>query len=44
MTGSAYKLTANALEWRGLVVVSKKKGIWRAEITEVGRHYLQYGR
>lgn len=44
MTGSAYKLTANALEWRGLVVVSKKKGIWRAEITEAGRHYLQYGR
>ncbi|WP_157554177.1 hypothetical protein [Nocardia crassostreae] len=44
MTGSSYKLTAQALAWRGLVAVSKKQGIWRAEITEAGRYYLQHGR
>lgn len=43
MTGHTYKTTANALEWRGLMFVSKKGGVWRAEATDAGRYYLEYG-
>ncbi|MCP2298342.1 hypothetical protein APR11_004787 [Nocardia amikacinitolerans] len=43
MTGNTYKLTAKVLEWRGLLTVSRKRGVWRAEITEAGRHYLEHG-
>ncbi|MEU1548964.1 hypothetical protein [Nocardia sp. NPDC005745] len=42
MTGHTYKTTANALEWRGLVSVSKKGGVWRAEATDAGRYYLEH--
>ncbi|MCA2210565.1 hypothetical protein [Nocardia rosealba] len=42
MTGSAYKVSARALEWRGLVVLTKHGGVWRAEVTDACRHYLEY--
>ncbi|MGV0578101.1 hypothetical protein ABQE57_05940 [Mycolicibacterium elephantis] len=38
-----YKTTASALEWRGLITVSKRGGIWTASITEAGAHYLKTG-
>ncbi|MEV6341325.1 hypothetical protein AB0M12_42225 [Nocardia vinacea] len=44
MTGNAYKVTARALEWRGLVVLSKRGGVWRAEVTDAGRYYVEHGR
>lgn len=44
MTGNGHKVTAKALEWRGLVALSKKGGGWRAEVTDAGRYYLEYGR
>ncbi|WP_153808984.1 hypothetical protein [Nocardia sp. SYP-A9097] len=43
MTGHTHKTTAKALEWRGLVSVSKKGGTWRAELTAVGIYYLEHG-
>ena len=38
MQGSTYKTTAIALQSRGLVKISKKRGIWHAELTTAGRH------
>lgn len=35
--------TGRALQSRGLVTVSKRDGIWRATITEAGRHFLDQG-
>lgn len=42
-TNSAYKTTAAALEWRGLITVSKRGGIWAASILPAGVHYLEVG-
>ncbi|GGZ13433.1 hypothetical protein GCM10010387_01830 [Streptomyces inusitatus] len=36
-------LTARALKERGHIAMPKEGGRWRAEITEVGRFYLQHG-
>ena len=43
VTGHVYKTTANSLQNRGLVVISRKGGIWRASITEKGLAYLEHG-
>jgi hypothetical protein len=38
-----HKTTASALEWRGLLTISKRGGIWTASITPAGAHYLKTG-
>lgn len=38
-----YKTTAAALEWRGLIAVSKRGGVWSASILSAGTHYLATG-
>lgn len=38
-----YKTTAAALEWRGLVTVSKRGGVWTASILSAGARYLATG-
>ncbi len=38
-----YKITARALESRGLVSVSRRGGSWAAVITTAGEHFLQHG-
>jgi hypothetical protein len=43
MKGHTYKTTAVALQGRRLVTVSRKGGIWRAELTGAGRFYLLHG-
>jgi hypothetical protein len=43
MDGFSYKTTAIALQGRRLVAVSKKKGIWRADLTDAGKYYLNHG-
>lgn len=43
MQGFTYKTTAAALQGRRLVKVSKRHGLWSADITEAGRFYLQHG-
>ena len=42
-TNSSYKRTAAALEWRGLVTVSKRGGTWSASILRAGTEYLAIG-
>jgi len=42
-TNLSYKTTAGALEWRGLVTVSKRGGIWSASILPPGTAYLATG-
>lgn len=37
------RITARALQARGLVAVSKRGGVFAATITDAGRHYLQHG-
>ncbi|MGD3110877.1 hypothetical protein [Streptomyces sp. YGL11-2] len=39
----SYKTSAQALQNRGLVKVSKRGGGWSAESTVAGRHYLEHG-
>jgi hypothetical protein len=36
--------TVYALRDRGLAVTPRRDGIWRAEITDAGRYYLEHGR
>lgn len=43
MKGHTYKTTAVALQGRRLVLVSRKGGMWRAELTGAGRYYLLHG-
>lgn len=43
MKGHTYKTTAVALQSRRLVRISKKGGVWQAELTEAGTHYLRHG-
>lgn len=43
-TNFTYKTTAAALEWRGLITVSKRGGIWTAAILPAGTHYLATGK
>ena len=42
-TDFTYKTTSYSLRDRGLALVSKKGGIWRAEITPQGDAYLDSG-
>ena len=42
-TDFTYKTTSYSLRDRGLVLVSKKNGVWRAEITPAGETYLNHG-
>ncbi|TDK98143.1 hypothetical protein [Mycobacterium paragordonae] len=42
-TNFAYKTTTSALEWRGLISVSKRGGVWTAAILHAGIHYLATG-
>lgn len=37
------RITARALESRGLVSISRRTGRWRATLTDAGRHYLEHG-
>jgi hypothetical protein len=41
--GSVYKTSAYALQGRGLAAVDRRRGTWRAEITDAGRYYLAHG-
>lgn len=38
-----YRISARALQARGLVQVSRRGGVWRATITDAGRRYLDGG-
>lgn len=40
---SSYKTTCQALQNRGLVLVSRKGGQWSVALTSAGRHYLAHG-
>ncbi|OBH59003.1 hypothetical protein A5687_21320 [Mycobacterium mantenii] len=42
-TNFSFKTSAAAVEWRGLVSVSKRGGMWRATVTPAGTHYLANG-
>lgn len=35
--------SARALQHRGLLSISKKNGVWRAQLTDVGQFYLDHG-
>lgn len=37
---STYKVSAQALQCRGLIKVTKRRGYWNAELTDKGRQYL----
>ncbi|WP_280473608.1 hypothetical protein [Nocardia asiatica] len=38
-----YRVSARALQSRGLVAISKRKGFFAASITDAGRYYLKHG-
>lgn len=40
---SASRRSALVLRDRGLISISKAKGVWRAEMTEAGRFYVDHG-
>ncbi|MER6461717.1 hypothetical protein ABT278_14735 [Streptomyces sp. NPDC001228] len=40
---SSYKTTCQAVQNRGLVLVSRKGGQWNVDLTSAGRHYLAHG-
>ncbi len=44
MSGHGFKVSAKALEWRGLMTISTRGGEWRAELTDDGRYYVEHGR
>lgn len=44
MVGSTFKTTAVALQGRRLVEVSRRRGEWRATVTDAGRFYIENGR
>lgn len=39
----SHKHSAGALQSRGLAHVARRKGVWVAEITDAGRHYVTHG-
>jgi excisionase family DNA binding protein len=43
MVGFTYKTVAVALQSRRLVVVSRKGGVWRADLTPAGHFYVEHG-
>ncbi|MFE5814881.1 hypothetical protein ACFQ6S_15935 [Streptomyces sp. NPDC056479] len=40
---STYKITCVALQNRGLLTISKRRGQWNTTLTESGQHYLTHG-
>ena len=40
--GAGYKLTAQALQSRRLVRISRRHGVWTVEITADGQNYLDH--
>lgn len=44
MEGYTHKTTAQALQNRHLVTVSRRRGAWSATLTDEGRYYLEHGR
>ena len=44
MQGHAHKTSAVALQSRRLVKISRRGGVWTAQITEAGHAYLDTGR
>ena len=42
ITGTTHKATAKALQSRRLAVVSRKGGVWRAEATDAGKHFVEH--
>ncbi|WP_132154855.1 hypothetical protein [Kribbella antiqua] len=43
MKDTTYKTTAIALQNRRLAIVTKKRGVWKAEATEAGQHFAEHG-
>jgi hypothetical protein len=43
MTGDTHKVTARALESRGLVKVSGSGASWKAQTTDAGRYFVEHG-
>jgi hypothetical protein len=43
MEGDSYKVSAVALQDRGLIQVSRRRGVWQAEVTAGGRYYVLHG-
>ncbi|MFI6827612.1 hypothetical protein ACIBG5_10970 [Kribbella sp. NPDC050241] len=43
MDDTTYKTTAIALQNRRLATVTRKRGVWKAEATEAGRHFAEHG-
>lgn len=43
MTDTIHKTTAKALQRRRLAVVSKKGGLWKAEVTDAGKYFVKHG-
>jgi hypothetical protein len=44
MKDYTYKTTAIALQGRRLVAVTRKRGVWQAQLTAAGSYYLEHGR
>jgi len=42
-SGDTHKLSARALEARGLITVSRRNGTWSAVLRPAGQHYLDHG-
>jgi hypothetical protein len=42
--GTAFKVTARALQDRRMVMVDRRGGGWAAAVTDAGRFYLEHGR
>jgi len=40
---SSPRASANAVRNRGLLAISKRGGVWRAEVTVAGQYYLEHG-
>ncbi|HST81684.1 MAG TPA: hypothetical protein VLL08_08120 [Kineosporiaceae bacterium] len=40
---SSLRASANAVRNRGLLAISKRGGVWRAEVTGAGQYYLEHG-
>ena len=40
---AADRTTARALQTRGLITIAKRKGVYAASITDVGKYYLKHG-
>ncbi len=41
--GVSYRISTRSLQTRGLVHISRRGGVWRAQITDAGRFYIDQG-